>query len=205
MKITIAAALSVVGLVLASGCDAGADPDADAGPTASPTSAAPSAEPTPQADAPLELTTNSQRSTSCLKESGKVELAWFESEWKANEDLESFRFSLVDAAGVRSVGFPINVPPVNYGGRIDYSGATSWDRRDLIGKQRFVSWSQRDSTDAWTPIEDQTGLVVFHLRFTEPKASIGGVRASYVTADGEKGSVEVAMRERFIVGGRCPF
>lgn len=129
--------------------------------------------------------------------------AWFDVTWKATEDLESMAFDLPGAEHVRAVGDALTVPPVNYGGRIDYSGATSWTGRADLGKDRQISWSQRDTVWSWTPVKGQTGLLVLHLRFDGEPARIDRVRARWTTQDGRTGSTEVAVPERWRFGPGC--
>lgn len=204
MKIAFSAALSILGIVLTTGCQADSSNDAQPAPSMSTVTGTASPDAAAAAEAPLELT-DGQRGKICLQQSPDVDLAWFNTQWKANEELDSFEFSLVGARGVRMVGTPITVPPVNFGGRIDYSGAVSWDTRSDLAKERVISWWQRDNTLFWTPIKDESGLLVLHLRFSQHKAYIGGVKATYVTHKGEKGSVQATAHEKYFVGGRCPF
>lgn len=129
--------------------------------------------------------------------------AWFDVTWKATEDLDSMRFDLPGAEHVRPVGDALTVPPVNYGGRIDYSGATSWAGRADLGKDRQISWSQRDTVWSWTPVKGQTGLLVLHLRFDGDPARIDRVRARWTTQDGRTGSTKVAVPEKWRFGPGC--
>lgn len=148
---------------------------------------------------PLELTTSTVENETCVT-GPERDYAWFEVSWKALADLEEFSFEIVEPVGVRQVGPGIVVPPVNYGGRIDYSGSTTWSGRADIGQSREVSWIERSPVPDWVPVEGQTGLVVLHLRFDGSPASIDGVRATWTTGDGTTGETVVDVPERWTFG-----
>lgn len=141
---------------------------------------------------------------SCLDERAPIDLAWFDATWQAHAELEAFSFSLTNPVGVEQVGTPVNVPATNYGGRIDIGGSASWSgRAKVLRSTPHVSWPQRGDTAFWSPLEDQTGLLVFHLRL-DPEAlaspegvSFDGVTATYRDADGNK--------REFTAGGKSTY
>lgn len=193
-------------LTLVTGC-AGGDEPAPASPRPS------AAQPTPAdaqapAVAPLILHGDGA-SSSCLDADASTDLAYFDVSWKATTDLDSVRFTLIDPIGVRQVGAGLNVPPVNFGGRIDYGGSVPWDEHAEVLDNRWVSWPQHRSVWTWTPIEGETGLLVLHLRVdrsalnTDEGASFGGVTAYYRTSDGSKGSVSVHVPNELRRRGHC--
>ena len=158
-----------------------------------PSAGSTSAEPEPvlvPPDPSLELTASTVSSKGCAERPRIHDWAWMDVQWRANQDLESFSFSLVDPVGVELVGDPITVPPVNFGGRIDESGDLDWSNRATFGDSRLIQWGSRDTTTFWTPIEGQTGILVMHLRVTG-RGTFSGVQADYTTAAGETGAVTV--------------
>lgn len=130
---------------------------------------------------------------SCLNASAPIDLAWFDATWKAHADLGSFSFALTNPVGVKQVGSPVNAPAVNFGGRIDFGGSAAWSRRAKpLLETPLVSWPQRGDTAFWSPMQDQSGLLVFHIRL-DPEAlaspegaSFDGVTATYSDLDGHK-------------------
>lgn len=150
--------------------------------------ATPTEAPTAAVDPPLVLSAATVKSKGCAERPRVHDWAWMDVQWKANQDLESFSFSLVDAQGVEMIGEPVNVPPVNFGGRFSESAEIDWDTRADIGDSRFLEWRSRGTTDFWSPIEDESGLLLLHLRVTG-RGTFSGVQADYTTLDGETGSV----------------
>ncbi|MBZ5741370.1 hypothetical protein [Nocardioides mangrovi] len=207
-RAVLAAACGVLALA---GCSS--DPDEPESTGASPSSATSEASPSTsavaEAEPALELTTGTIREHDCVEPADRIlDLAWFDVMWRAHEDLDSFHFRLVDSDGAKAIGPGFTVPPVNFGGRIDYSGALRWDgwRRGI--NDRMLSTIQMGSVVFWSPIEDETGLLVLHLRF-DPRAlradgvHIGGVEATYRTADGETGTASVDTDLRWVERDRC--
>lgn len=158
----------------------------------------------PAEPAPLELSMDTT-GTVCFDRTATPDLAWFDLTWKANTDLDSFHFKLVDAVGVKKVGSDLTVPPMNFGGRIDFGGASTWAGHAKALDNKFLFWSQRDQVVFTAPMKDQTGLLVMHLRFdpaTDP-ASFDGVTARYRTADGDIGTVTAKGRNLYQVREHC--
>jgi len=189
-------------LACSTGSSGERDDPAGAPPASSTPGAAPAGHPAAGTeDDVLTLAAAGAAGTTCF--TGPVpDLAWFEVQWKAHADLDSFAFELVDPHGVRSVGPGWIVPPVNYGGRIDYGGSTRWEGWRRAIDDRVLTPSQLDSARSWVPSADQSGLLVLHLRF-DPRvtarsaASFTGVRATWTAADGSVGESTVAARARF--------
>jgi hypothetical protein len=161
------------------------------------------------ADPPLELLGGGTSHT-CLEPIAARDLAYFNIEWKANTDLDSIRFKLTNPDGVEQVARDtINVPPMNFGGRIDYGGFAVWDDRAKALDYKFLSWSQADDMLFKFAGPDETGLVVLHLKLDEKAldspagATFDGVTARYHTADGETGTVSIDDRNKFRAQGRC--
>jgi len=188
------------------GCSSSGEGKEDdvSGPGSNPTSQETTAP--PASDEPALLTLSADPvGTTCFADE-IPDLAWFEVRWKSLAQLDSFRFELVGSRGVKSVGSGWIVPPVNYGGRIDYSGSALWDGWRQALNDRLLSTSQMDRVDSWVPDKGQSGLLVLHLRF-DPKvvdhggATIEGVRATYETADGQTGEATVHIGQRF--GSGC--
>ena len=168
------------------GVDDGAVPAATGSPTAS---AAPD---------PVVLTGGGGSGGSCLTPRAARDLAFFDIGWKTSVALDSLRFRLVDPVGIHQrTGDTLDVPPVNFGGRIDYSGFSSWSTRAEALDTRSTSWAQHDAMWAVSPIAGESGLTVLHLQLDERAlrskkgASFSGVRATYRTRAGETGSVVV--------------
>lgn len=114
-----------------------------------PSAGATSAEPEPvlvAPDPPLELFASTVESKGCAERPRVHDWAWMDVQWKANQDLQGFSFSLVDPVGVELVGDPVTVPPVNFGGRVDESGEYDWATRADIGDSRFLEWRSRGTT-----------------------------------------------------------
>lgn len=201
----VAAGLLTTAVVLGAAACSGSDSDArDAAPTPS------TATETPTGPAPLTLTSGGPSGSSCLLPYAPRDLAWFDVTWKAGTDLDSLRFRLTDPVGVREhPSGTINVPPVNYGGRIDYGGSAFWPERAKALDTRTTSWAQRGPMWTWSPAAGETGLAVLHIVLDEKAlhsvqgASFSGVRATYRTADGESGSVAVRARSTFRARPTC--
>ena len=147
--------------------------------------------------------------SSCLAADASTDLAYFDISWEATTDLDSVRFTLTDPSGVRQVGGGLTVPPVNFGGRIDYGGSVPWDEHAKVLDNRWVSWPQHRSVWTWSPVEGETGLLVLHLRVdrsaldTPRGASFDGVTAHYRTSDGNKGSASVHAPNELRRRGHC--
>ncbi len=156
---------------------------------------------------PLVLSSSTVNADSCLLDPGDpVDQSWYEVTWKAHADLESFSFELVDPVGVRQVGQAVSVPPVNFGGRIDYSGASTWQDRAEGYDSVFTDARAAERVDFLSPLEGQTGLVAFHLRFdpdvvaSRQGASVAGVKARYRLQDGTGGEAVVDVPSRWRSG-----
>ncbi|MCB0893871.1 MAG: hypothetical protein H6529_02240 [Nocardioides sp.] len=192
----------VLASALLAGCSSSDDGDAGTGPDPDAASTA-AGSPSPSAtDEPALLTLSADATgTTCFAD-GVPDLAWFEVQWRSLAELDSFRFDLVGSHGVRTIGSGWIVPPVNYGGRIDYSGSALWQGWRRAINDRVLSASQMDQVAFWVPSEGQSGLLVLHLRF-DPKvvdhggATIDGVRATYRTNDGRTGETTVHIGQRF--------
>ncbi len=126
-----------------------------------------------------------------------IDLAWFDVTWRANTDLDAVEFDLVDAEGMVDVGTPVNIPPVDCGGRIDYAGDSSWAGRKRSCDTRATDVHRVEDIAILSPLEGQTGLVSFHLRFdpdvldSKAGASVKGVNATYTMPDGTVPSTTV--------------
>lgn len=182
---TWAAVAAFLTLPLAACSSEGSEPSADAPAPATTTvtvTETASAEPDP-----LEVTLDSGGSI-CYSSGSVPDIAWFDVTWKANVPLDSLRFELIDPVNVRQVGPAVTVPPTNFGGRIDFGGATAWDDRAEVLDDKFVSWVQRGPLWTWSPIDGESGLLVLHLRM-KGTGGFGGVTAEYRTGEGETGSV----------------
>lgn len=210
MKTWAAVAAFLIVPLAASGCSSG---DADAGPAAATVTVTEtaSAEP-PPAEAelePLVLNMDEAPGSVCFSPAVPRDLAWFDVTWKANTDLDEFSFELIDPVGVKQVGGGLIVPPINFGGRIDFGGASSWDQRAKVLDDKVLFWSQRDAVWSWVPIEGQSGLLVLHLRLDDKVleqpggGGFDGVEATYRTADGETGTVRAEVRNAYRIGKRC--
>jgi len=159
---------------------------------------------------PLILTTETVRNVACFDDPTPVDIAWFAAQWQANVDLGGISFELTGAEGVRQIGSAETVPPVNFGGRIDFDGDATWagHRRFLQKNVSSVRGYDVESVDFWSPTAGQTGLVVLHLRFdpsvlgSERGGRIEGVRAAFTTLDGEEGEVTVET-PRVLRAGDC--
>lgn len=210
MKTWAAMAVFLIVPLAASGCSSG---DADAEPAAATVTVTEtaSAEPAP-AEAelePLVLSIGGPPGSTCFTPSAARDLAWFDVTWKANTDLDSFSFELIDPVGVKQVGDGMIVPPVNFGGRIDFGGASSWDKRAEVLDDKFLFWSQRAPVWEWVPIEGQSGLLVLHLRLDEAVleqpggGGFDGVVATYRTEDGTTGTVRAEAPNAYQLRNRC--
>jgi len=166
------------------------------------------AEPDPE---PLTLTTENVRTKACFDDPAPADVAWLDVQWQAHVDLDEFSFELTGAKGVTQVGSAETVPPVNFGGRIGFSGEVTWEghRKYLANNVSDITGSNIESADLKTPIEGETGLVILHLRFdpkvlgTEKGGRLAGVKASYTTVEGEEGEVRVDS-PHVIRAGDCP-
>ena len=161
----------------------------------------------PTGAAPVALTSGGPSGSSCLTRIAPRDLAWFDVTWKARTDLDSLRFRLTDPVGVgQRLAGTINVPPVNYGGRIAYGGEAFWPARAKALDTGMTSWVQHAPMWTWSPAQGETGLAVLHIVLDEKAlhsrrgASFSGVRATYRTVDGETGSV--AVRDRSVYRAR---
>ena len=219
VKRTVSAAVSVLTALLALGACSGSS-GADE-PDAAPRSAAPTSEPPASESAAgepaagetvakpaLALITGSVKSRSCFTREVPRDLAWFDVQWKAREDLDEFSFDLVGADGVSTKGSGFVVPPVNFGGRIHLSGSATWEGWRKAVDSRLVTVFEADPVVFWSPAKGQTGLLVLHLVFDQEAlrtggASFDGIKATYTTADGETGEVTVDTRQRFAAGDAC--
>ncbi|GAA4378054.1 hypothetical protein [Nocardioides caricicola] len=199
---TAVAALTIAVLAGCSSDDGGSSAPPAPTPTASVQRVDSPSQP-PAEPAPLDLHLDTG-GTICFDRAATPDLAWFDVTWKANTDLDSFRFKLVNPVGVTKVGGDINVPPMNFGGQIPFGGAATWADRAKVLDDKFLFWSQRGPVAFWSPAEDETGLLVMHLRFDQvDDASFDGVTATYRTADGEVGRVTARGPEIYQVRDRC--
>lgn len=152
-------------------------------------------------DGVLALTTTA-RGASCF-DGAIADYGWFNAQWEAHVDLDAVRFRLTGNTGVKTVGSPTTVPPVNFGGRIDYGGMVDWADQSPLATDRFVYWPDRDDADFLSPIEGQTGLLLFHLRFPQATvdgdqdASLGDLVAEYTQADGTAGTVTLPIDQDY--------
>ena len=190
-------AVSGLALMLTAGCTSGSSDDAKPAPA----SAAPESSSSPSSSAPspgfdaetgqvtrvepaLAVTTDTRRATVCYEADGR-DLAYVDYSWRAATDLTVSKVELVDPVGVRLVGRPVTVPPVNYGGRIDYGGILDWKTHEKrLARNRFVTWAGRDRVDLYDFSGGQTGMFVVHLRLAKGTGSSHGLRVTYRTADG---------------------
>jgi hypothetical protein len=203
--------LAVLAVLVVTGCSGSDGPDATPPTvtvTAQPSESA-SAASMVAADPPLELI-GGGTSRTCFGPLTARDLAYWNETWKANTDINSIKFRLVNPIGVHQlVGDTINVPPVNFGGRIDYSGFAAWDDRAEVLDDKVLVWDAADQMAFETPIEDESGLAVLHLRFDEHAlaspagATFDGVTARYRTADGETGTVSIDDQSIFRAKDRC--
>lgn len=212
MKTWAAMAAFLTVPLVASGCSSGdADPEpAAATVTVTETVSAEPGEPEESDELePLVLNIDAGAGRTCFTPQTPRDMAWFDVTWKANEDLESFSFKLIDPVGVKLAGGGVIVPPVNFGGRIDFGGTASWESRATVLDSRMVSWTQRSPIWSWTPIEGQTGLLVLHLRLDDAildqpgGGGFDGVTARYRTDDGETGTVTADARNAYQYRKRC--
>lgn len=156
---------------------------------------------------PLTLIAEAIESTHCFTDGPPGDLAWYGLQWKANADLDEFSFEITGGEGVTQVGSAKTVPPVNFGGRIDTGGTSTWDgHRKFVRESPFLMGENLDSADFWSPTAGQTGLVVLRLRFdpdvlaTEKGGRFDGLRAIYTTQDGETGEAHVETEQIFRIG-----
>jgi hypothetical protein len=197
--------VSVLALGLTTGCNAdGSRADSGAAPattatipttaTTSPSEPTGSDSPTPGFDEAsgqvttiepaFAVRTSLRRATICYEGDGR-DLATIDYTWSAAADVEVKKVELIDPVGVRLVGTPVTVPPVNYGGRIDYGGLIAWkDLGRRLDGNRFVSWPGHESVDLNEFTGGQTGLFALHLRLAERTGSSHGVRVTYVAPRG---------------------
>lgn len=133
----------------------------------------------------------SSAGTSCFRDD-LGDLGWMDATWEAADDVDRVSFRL-RGEGVRSIGVPISVPPVNTGGTIAVGGAFQWPPDRTVTTTTGISWSQRESTRFLSMSRGDTGLLVFHLRFDdevvagEERASLSGLRTRWTLADGTRG------------------
>ncbi len=160
--------------------------------TATPTETSSTATPAPALtwDVPAET------GESCVQTSGRRDLAWFESPIHVVADLTVDSVRLEDSPGMTLVeDDSFNLPPVNPGGRITFSGSTSWPlTREDAGT--FVQWDARDDLVGRTYAAGDTGLPVLHLSGA-PGARLGSVVLGYTTDDGVAGEARYSSVLRF--------
>lgn len=102
----------------------------------------------------------------CMEPDASRNLAFFDVTWKANTDLNSIDFGLVNPVGVKQVAADtLNVPPKNFGGRIDYSGSASWKSRMRALNDEILMVSRAGDMWSESPIDGETGLAVMHIKF----------------------------------------
>lgn len=189
------AAVVAAGVLTTTGCTVGTATPTDRPPAETVTVTA-----APEGTRGVTLTSSVLDSETCVK-AGMRDFAWFEVQVSVHEDLEQVSFELPDADGVRVVGQPQLLLPVNFGGRFDTRGLVTWEGRAAAYDQRQVG-SVEDSVDVWTPIEGQTAMPAFHLRLDhavaagDAEARLDEVVATWKDRDGGTGtsSVKVGMR-----------
>jgi hypothetical protein len=120
------------------------------------------------------------------------DLGWMDATWEAATDVDWVSFRL-QGEGVRTVGAPISVPPVNTGGTIAVGGEFQWPPDHAVRTTRGLSWFQRASTRFLSMSAGDTGLLVFHLRFDEDvvageqQARATALRTRWTLPDGTEG------------------
>src|SRR5690606_29989471 len=92
--------------------------------------------------APIELASG-DTSTWCSRKPF-TDLALVDVTWKAHTDVDWVEFTL-DGDDVTTIGNPVTIPPRNFGGRIDYSGSFTWDKRNLLAERGPLMWVGRDN------------------------------------------------------------
>lgn len=161
------------------------------------------------ADAPVELT-GGGTSEVCAGKIFPRDLAFFDVSWRAGTDLQLLEIRVDAPEGLKQVVADTRtIPPQNFGGRISVGGVTAWaDReRTLRSPQLNLAGDARLSEE--TPIEGATGLAVLRLKLDEEAlrsargASFTGISATYVTVDGETGTVTAPSEAVFRAKGRC--
>ena len=220
MKAFAATMVAVILMTTSASCSSDEDDDQSAPQPPAASGSAPTV-PTPSAgsdgaqandlevdDGVMALSTNTRGGTSCF-DGDIVDYGWFDTSWRSHTDLDSVRFRLEGSTGVRVVGSPTTIPPVNFGGRIDYGGMIEWSDKSPLANDRVIRWSSRGDTDFLSPIEDQTGLLLFHLRFDgaaltgKQSAALGDLVAAYTTLEGETATVTLDIDQRFTVGKKA--
>lgn len=143
---------------------------------------------------PLSLSVATGGTVACFEgDDATTDLAWFDVAWKAHTDLEEVSFELRGSDA--RVSPAVSVPPFNPEGVILNSGSTPWPPAQELADKPGLLWSQRADADLMSPVEGETGLLVFRVRPAEQVTSGNGVatledvRATYLTADGETGEV----------------
>ncbi|QWC85142.1 hypothetical protein KLP28_16740 [Nocardioidaceae bacterium] len=127
----------------------------------------------------LDVTGGSERDRSCFVERDS-DLGVMDFYLDAAVDIESLRMELIDPRGVRLVGRPVLVPAVNRGGSIPYGGTVDWDdRAEVLGEQKFIEWSARQSTRFASISGGDSYLVLMRLRPTADRVSFDGLRVDY--------------------------
>jgi hypothetical protein len=143
-----------------------------------------------------------------MSASAARDLAYFDVSWKSDADLESLTLRLTNPVGVKQVvADTLNVPPRNFGGRIDLGGSAAWKDRAKVLDDPALMWPRADDLWAWSPAEGESGLGVLHIRVddraigTPEGASFDGVTATYRTVSGDAGSVSLRTPNTFRAQG----
>ncbi len=156
---------------------------------------------------PFTLDSTVIRGVNCNAKGGSIDdLAWFDVTWSSETDLDGFTVELVDAHGVTKVGPALTVPPRNFGGDIDFSGASTWDSRKTILDSTSTIGALTEDTETHYVAAGETGLLALHLRFdpevthTRTGATIPAIRATYYDADGNAAQTELKINQRWKIG-----
>jgi hypothetical protein len=160
-------------------------------------------------EAAFSVQTGNVRTRACY-EPRSSELASIDYTWRAAADVEVTEVELIDGTGIRLVGTPVTVPPVNYGGRIDLGGELTWAGHEKrLAGNHLLSWPGHESVADHVFSRGQTGLFVLHVRRSMGHGSSHGLRVTYRVSgpgDGNTYTAEVRNQVRWQVvrhGTRC--
>ena len=155
-----------ISVLLLTGCSATTE---DPAPSGAPEAAAPEP-PAPVAD--VEVTAGPGPSTGCFDTIDR-DYFWFDPQIKVRDDLDPHTDLTVkltlEAEGAKVIGRPHLFAPVNFGGRIDYSGLITWKGRRHLLKSRLLGGGQSffETDEDWVPLPDANMLVGFRIRFDD--------------------------------------
>ena len=185
-------AVSALALAMTAGCTSGSPDTPASSPRSSGTSAstgtgrgfdAATGEVTTVQPA-LRVETGNRRSRACY-EGASRDLASLDYSWHAATDVHVTRVELIDPEGVRLLGTPVTVPPVNYGGRLDLGGELTWKGHErLLAGNRLLSWPLRERLDTADLSAGQSGLFVLHVRRSPGRGVSHGLRVTYTVPHG---------------------